>query len=94
MRKNPEIQELRIWQREWREENANVTVKVSDFWAKQMPEGEGFSPCQSEQVITDSGETGGQVQKEKPDTVNTTDSDTGQGQKADSIQSNEQATLD
>ncbi|XP_064618066.1 IQ domain-containing protein K-like [Liolophura sinensis] len=92
VRKTPEIQELRIWQREWREENANVTIKVSDFWAKQMPEGEGFSPCQSDQVIPDSSATSSQVQ-DKPDTVNSSDPDTSHVQlEVDSSQVSQHAT--
>lgn len=39
-RLDPEIQDLREWQKQWREENENIKNKVDDFWAKQMPEGE------------------------------------------------------
>ena len=38
MRRQPEIQELRVWQREWREENANIRSKVEDFWAEKLPD--------------------------------------------------------
>ena len=32
VRKEPEIQELRQWQREWRESNRNIHEVVEDFW--------------------------------------------------------------
>lgn len=32
VRKEPEIQELRQWQREWREANRNIHEVVEDFW--------------------------------------------------------------
>ncbi|XP_059165386.1 IQ domain-containing protein K-like isoform X2 [Physella acuta] len=41
VRREPEIQELRIWQREWREESAGIKKRVSEFWDKQMPNGDG-----------------------------------------------------
>ena len=31
------MQELRTWQKDWREENESIKTKVDDFWAKQMP---------------------------------------------------------
>lgn len=37
MRKLEEIQELRHWQREWREENADIKRKVEDFWKEHEP---------------------------------------------------------
>ena len=48
MRKDPEVQELRQWQREWREENRGIQHKVTDFWEKQMPGGEEPTPSNSE----------------------------------------------
>ena len=38
VRKEPDVQELRQWQSEWREENGGIKRRVSDFWEKQMPE--------------------------------------------------------
>ncbi|XP_052261930.1 IQ domain-containing protein K-like isoform X2 [Dreissena polymorpha] len=35
VRKEPEIQELRQWQAEWREENGGIQRRVSDFWEKK-----------------------------------------------------------
>ena len=38
VRKEPDVQELRVWQREWREENRGIQDRVSEFWDKKMPE--------------------------------------------------------
>ncbi|KAH9514390.1 hypothetical protein Btru_025079 [Bulinus truncatus] len=38
VRKNPEVQELRIWQREWREEISGIQKRVTEFWDEKMPE--------------------------------------------------------
>jgi len=38
IRREPDVQELRVWQREWREENCGIQNRVSEFWDKQMPE--------------------------------------------------------
>ncbi|XP_022095549.1 IQ domain-containing protein K-like [Acanthaster planci] len=37
VRKEEHIQELRQWQREWRDENADIKVKVEDFWKEHEP---------------------------------------------------------
>ncbi|XP_060553480.1 IQ domain-containing protein K-like [Ruditapes philippinarum] len=38
IRREPEVQELRQWQAEWREENGGIKDKVTDFWEKKMPD--------------------------------------------------------
>jgi len=48
VRREPDIQELRQWQREWRAENENVSQKVNKFWAKQMPEDGSAAECAAE----------------------------------------------
>ena len=48
VRKEPEIQELRQWQREWREESRGIQHKVTDFWEKKMPGGGEPTPGNSE----------------------------------------------
>jgi len=37
VRRTPQIQELRQWQREWKAENENINQKVEEFWQKKMP---------------------------------------------------------
>ena len=32
VRRDPEVQELRHWQREYREENRNIGERVEQFW--------------------------------------------------------------
>ena len=38
VRREPEIQELRIWQKEWRQETENISKKVDSFWRRNMPD--------------------------------------------------------
>ncbi|KAK3784066.1 hypothetical protein RRG08_025259 [Elysia crispata] len=40
VRREPDVQELRVWQRDWREENRGIQSRVSEFWDKQMPDGD------------------------------------------------------
>ena len=40
VRKEPDVQELRQWQQEWRAENGNIYAMVDHFWDNQMPEEE------------------------------------------------------
>ena len=49
MRREPEVQELRAWQREWREINGNIQSRVSDFWDSKMvePSESGQTPSMS-----------------------------------------------
>ena len=68
MRKETEVQELRQWQREWREENRGIQDKITNFWDKKMPGGGGEEdPAQTQD--------GGQSQ-ESQDNVNTNNDNT------------------
>ncbi|WAQ95194.1 hypothetical protein MAR_027884 [Mya arenaria] len=63
VRKDPEVQELRQWQAEWREEKGDVSRRVSDFWEKKMPE----SPNNTNESITPENKS----TENKTDTVKT-----------------------
>ncbi|XP_052779036.1 IQ domain-containing protein K-like [Mya arenaria] len=63
VRKDPEVQELRQWQAEWREEKGDVSRRVSDFWEKKMPE----SPNNTTENITPENKS----TENKTDTVKT-----------------------
>ncbi|CAC5409349.1 IQ domain-containing protein K [Mytilus coruscus] len=51
VRKDPEVQELRQWQREWREETGGIQDKVSQFWDKKMPGWDTPTPNASEDQL-------------------------------------------
>ena len=38
IRRDSEVQELRQWQREYREENRNIVDRVEQFWQQSNPE--------------------------------------------------------
>lgn len=48
MRRDPEVQELRQWQREWREINSNIQNRVNDFWESKMPDRDKPLPVEEE----------------------------------------------
>lgn len=41
VRRQTHVQELRVWQKDWRAENENIRSKVEDFWADKMASEEG-----------------------------------------------------
>lgn len=51
VRREPDVQELRVWQREWREENRGIQHRVTEFWDKQMPDGDAPTPNESESQL-------------------------------------------
>ncbi|BFZ18146.1 hypothetical protein BsWGS_21184 [Bradybaena similaris] len=50
VRRLPDVQELRLWQREWRQENLDSHRLVTEFWDQQMPESEDSSMWTSEPI--------------------------------------------
>jgi len=54
VRREPDVQELRAWQREWAEENRGISHRVDQFWGDKMPDqpdqpSEGPTPSASEE---------------------------------------------
>jgi len=62
VRREPDVQELRVWQREWREENRGIQDRVSEFWDKKMPENE-QPPSEDTQMAGDAVTDGSQKEE-------------------------------
>lgn len=80
VRREPEIQDLRIWQREWREINADPKEKVDEFWAEKMPDGdapeEEVEQEQDQEQQQTETETTQEVELEKPEVEPSEDTNT------------------
>jgi len=50
VRKQPHIQELRVYQRQMREEGEDIGSKVSDFWSRQEARSESRASARSRQA--------------------------------------------
>ncbi|KAL3876878.1 hypothetical protein ACJMK2_034660 [Sinanodonta woodiana] len=83
VRRDQEVQELRQWQREWREENCDISSRVNDFWGKKMPDYDKPTPNASEDQLNmgdrpisvkgPSKSASGQINKLKSPTQNNRD---------------------
>ena len=51
VRREPDVAELRQWQKEWREENSGIQTQVSAFWDKKMPDWNQPTPSTSQDNI-------------------------------------------
>ena len=50
MRKDPEVQELRQWQKDWRLEGEGIRKRVNEFWTGKIENGEDDGSGQNVQV--------------------------------------------
>ena len=73
MRKEDGVQELRQWQREWREENRGIQDKITNFWEKKMPGGGEEDPGQSQDNINTNNDKESEVIIKPPSPIAVTD---------------------